>query len=213
MTGRLLSEASVGATRRDVVPRRRLAYLAASFSFWAGSACLVGLAGGCGKPNVSETPSADRVTEELMAPSAQSQVTNQRLPGRGEIRIDGRAGGPAFDVELARTEPERNQGLMFRQHLDEGRGMLFFMPGDDAWQFWMHNTYLRLDMVFIDASWRVVGVVANVPPLTDDHRSVAAPSRYVLELAAHEAARHGIAAGTQLVFRELPAAEASDAVR
>jgi hypothetical protein len=193
----------VGAKRRDVVLRCQLAGLV-----WATG--LVALLAGCGKPNVSDTPAAP---VEVVATSAQDQAADQRLPGRGEVGIEGRVNGPKFQVELARTEAERSQGLMFRRRLDEGRGMLFFMPGDDAWQFWMRNTYLRLDMVFIDADWRVVGVLANVPPLTEDRRAVATPSRYILELAGHEAARHGIVAGTRLQFRELPSAGTADAAR
>lgn len=193
----------MGANRHGVVLRSWLAGL----FFSAG---LVGLVAGCGKPNVSDTPPA---VVEVIGTPAQDKTTDLSLPGRGEIGIEGRVNGPKFEVELARTEAERSQGLMFRRRLDEGRGMLFFMPGDQAWQFWMRNTYLRLDMVFIDADWRVVGVLANVPPLTEDRRAVAAPSRYILELAGHDAARHGIVAGTPLQFRELPSAGTADAAR
>ena len=122
--------------------------------------------------------------------------------GRGVVSIADRPTGAAFQVELARSSDERNQGLMHRRDMADNAGMLFFMPGDDDWTFWMRNTYLRLDMVFIDRDWRVVGVLEDVPPLTEDHRAVGVPSRYVLELNAKVARRQGVTVGTRLAFRE-----------
>jgi uncharacterized membrane protein (UPF0127 family) len=112
--------------------------------------------------------------------------------------IEGRAQSPRFRVELARSEAERAQGLMFRRQLGALEGMLFFMPERRDWSFWMRNTYLALDMIFIDEDWRVAGVLANVPPLNEVSRRCGQPSRYVLELAAHEAERHGIRPGVRL---------------
>ena len=126
------------------------------------------------------------------------------FPGRGRITVEGRSGGPAFVVELARTDAERAQGMMFRQRMGDDEGMLFFMPRANDWTFYMRNTYVRLDMLFLDQDFRVVGVVADVPPLTEDLRSVGKPSHLVLELAAHQAARHGIGPGTRLAFQPLP---------
>ena len=108
--------------------------------------------------------------------------------------------GPQFRVEVAQTDAERSRGLMFRKSLADDRGMIFLMPGDDDWSFWMKNTYIHLDMVFIDQQWRVVGMLEDVPPLTLDARSVGAQSRYVLELAAHVARHSGIKTGTVLRF-------------
>ncbi len=124
----------------------------------------------------------------------------EHFAGRGRIGIVDAAQAPKIEIELARTDAERQQGLMYRKALADEQGMLFFMPYDNDWAFYMRNTYVRLDMIFIDADWRVVGVVENVTPLTEDHRQVGVPSRYVLELAAHQAAKRGIKAGTRLDF-------------
>lgn len=117
---------------------------------------------------------------------------------RGNVEIAGRSHGPTFVVELAKTEQQRNRGLMYRREMADDHGMLFFMPGDSDWAFYMRNTYLPLDMVFIDAQWRVVGVLANVTPLTETLRRAGAPNRYVLELNAHVAKKHGIRVGSVL---------------
>ncbi|MCO4761595.1 MAG: DUF192 domain-containing protein [Myxococcales bacterium] len=116
------------------------------------------------------------------------------------MTIAQRTHGPSWSVELAIDELERTQGLMYRNALGTHKGMLFFMPSMYPWTFYMRNTLIPLDMIFIDEDWKVVGVVANVPPLTEKLRGVKAPSRYVLELDAHEAQRNGIVQGTQLVF-------------
>lgn len=153
----------------------------------------------------SQAPAQPVPTEPAAAaPSVTEAKVIQHFPGRGEIRVAGRTQGPVFRVELARLPEERQQGLMFRRTLADDQGMLFFMPQDDDWVFFMRNTYVRLDMIFVDKDWQVVGVVADVPPLTEDHRSVGEKSRYVLELAAHQAERHGIKAGTRLEFKPLP---------
>lgn len=162
------------------------------------------LLGACSRPPVlppADTPTASTPEEPETPPLV-------LFGGRGEVRQVSRPAAPPIAVELARTEQERAQGLMFRRSLASDHGMLFFMPYDNDWIFYMRNTYVPLDMVFIDADWTVAGVLDNVAPLTETHRSVGKPSRYVLELAAHEAAHRGIAAGSRLSFVALPDAPA-----
>lgn len=129
------------------------------------------------------------------------------LRGRGEVRI-GDSESPVFHVELAQTAEERTQGLMYRRHLAEDAGMVFDMERTGRWAFWMKNTLIPLDIIFLDAHWRVVCVVPKVPPLTMESRGCDADSRWVLELAGGLAERHQIAAGTPLRFRPLPNAGA-----
>lgn len=116
----------------------------------------------------------------------------------------GDAETPIFHVEFARTAEERAQGLMYRQRLAEDAGMVFDMERSGRWAFWMKNTLIPLDMVFLDRGWRVVCVIAAVPPLTLESRGCDADSRWVLELASGVAARHHIVAGTALRWKQLP---------
>lgn len=107
-------------------------------------------------------------------------------------------GLPEVDVrvELAQTDAERVRGLMYRTELAADAGMLFVFPFDAEHSFWMKNTYIPLDMIFIGSDLRVVGVVADAEPLTTTSRTCGLPSRYVLEINAGLAARHGITPGT-----------------
>jgi hypothetical protein len=107
----------------------------------------------------------------------------------------------------------RERGLMCVVSVPPGRGMIFVFPGDDTEQgFWMKNTLVNLDMVFVSQNGVVTAVAANVPATkrgTPDDK-VARRSgigKFVIELAAGDAARHGIVAGTKLVF---PALKAED---
>lgn len=105
--------------------------------------------------------------------------------------------GQVLTVEVADTDALRERGLMFRKQMDESRGMLFVWPEAAARTFWMKNTYLPLDMVFINHG-RVVGVVPNAIPLDESPLSVDGDSDAVLEVNAGWAARHGVAVGDAL---------------
>jgi uncharacterized membrane protein (UPF0127 family) len=89
---------------------------------------------------------------------------------------------------------------MFRKSLGENEGMLFLFPREQPLSFWMKNTFISLDMIFVSSDWRVVGVVKNVPPLTEDRRMVEGASQYVLEFAAGTAERNNIQSGSRVVI-------------
>jgi hypothetical protein len=108
-------------------------------------------------------------------------------------------------VSLARTDVERQRGLMYVQNLAPDDGMLFLFDEDAVLTFWMKNTLISLDLIFIRSDLTVAGVVANAAPLTLDPRTVGVPSRYVLEVNGGWAAQHGVAANTTKVrFDNLP---------
>jgi uncharacterized membrane protein (UPF0127 family) len=106
-------------------------------------------------------------------------------------------------VELARTDEERRRGLMFRQSLQAGHGMLFLFEQAGPLKFWMHNTYIPLDLIFIDSAQRVIYVEENAEPLTDTPRGPEQDSRYVLEVPGGWAKRSGIEAGVQVRFAHI----------
>jgi uncharacterized protein len=101
-------------------------------------------------------------------------------------------------VEVMRTPAELERGLMFRERLGADEGMLFVFSESDDRAFWMKNTLIPLDMIFISEGGAVVGLVANAEPLTTTPRSVGAPSRYVLEVNGGWCAAHGVAAGDRV---------------
>ena len=103
-------------------------------------------------------------------------------------------------VEIARSDPERQRGLMFRQSLEPGRGMLFLFEHPDHLKFWMRNTYIPLDMIFIDQDKRVVFVEENATPLTENPRGPDSLTQYVLEVPGGWAGAHGVGPGVGVRF-------------
>jgi uncharacterized membrane protein (UPF0127 family) len=99
------------------------------------------------------------------------------------------------NVELARTPEARSRGLMYRESLAPDAGMLFVFDESTRQSFWMRNTLIPLDMIFIDDTGRIVGIVERAEPQTLTGRGVNEPSRYVLEVNGGWSAAHGVAPG------------------
>lgn len=111
--------------------------------------------------------------------------------------------GFVVNVELAADDETRAQGLMYRDQLRPGTGMLFFFPQEGHYPFWMKNTLIPLDMIWIDAGKRVAHVKYHVPPCKADPCTSHAPNTnasYVLEVAGGVAQEHGLRAGDTLRF-------------
>ncbi|MBD3786404.1 MAG: DUF192 domain-containing protein [Sphingomonadales bacterium] len=109
------------------------------------------------------------------------------------------SGGAAqFSIEIADDEAERSQGLMNRDHLARGAGMLFVYPTERPVAFWMRNTLIPLDMIFIDARGAVVHVHANATPHDETPIPSGAPVRFVLEINGGLAQAIGIGPGAVL---------------
>ena len=107
-------------------------------------------------------------------------------------------GDATVTVEVVTTRPEIERGLMYRDHLPSDAGMLFLMGSDAVWAFWMRNTLIPLDMIYIARDLTIVGIVANAEPCTDTLRSVHKPSSYVLEVNGGWAEAHQITAGAKV---------------
>jgi uncharacterized membrane protein (UPF0127 family) len=107
-------------------------------------------------------------------------------------------------VELARNDAERARGLMYREKLDEDAGMLFLFPVAEDHGFWMKNTLIPLDMLFIGEDGRIVGIVEKAAPHSTNPRSVGAPSQFVLEVNGGWCARHGVKKGDRVRFEQVP---------
>ena len=117
----------------------------------------------------------------------------------------GAKGGARFDLEVADEDWEEMRGLMFRREMVAGWGMVFVFADEAPRSFWMKNTLLPLDMVFVRADGVVDSVVAKAEPLTLTPRRSKGPAKYVVELGAGVAADSGIEAGVRLAFDNLPA--------
>jgi uncharacterized membrane protein (UPF0127 family) len=104
-------------------------------------------------------------------------------------------------VEVARTPEERTQGLMYRQEVPDGTGMLFVFDDNEVRSFWMQNTYAALDIAFLDPAFTVVDIQQMEPLTTDPHQS-SAPAMFALEVRKGWLAEHRIEVGAraQVVF-------------
>jgi uncharacterized protein len=114
--------------------------------------------------------------------------------------------GAVYSVELARSPEEQAQGLMFRESLPEKTGMLFLFSDNGVHRFWMKNTMIPLDMVWMDGAGRVLFVSADTPPCKADpcpSYGPEAPAASVLEIAGGKAAREKIVVGAVLKFLDV----------
>jgi len=129
----------------------------------------------------------------MLAASAPAQAA-----GKATIEIVSSTGVHAFSVELATNDAERERGLMFRKSLPEGQGMLFDFKYDQPVSFWMHNTYISLDMIFIGGDGRILHIVENAKPMSDDLIPSRVPVRAVLEVIAGTVDNLRIAVGDRV---------------
>ncbi len=117
------------------------------------------------------------------------------------VSVEGSLSTLAVECDLALTPNERAKGLMYRRTpLGPEKGMLFIMDANEDHGFWMKNTYIPLDMIFITEDSVVAGIVQNAEPLTRTSRKCGSPSRYVLEVDAGTCKRHGISVGSTVRF-------------
>lgn len=105
-----------------------------------------------------------------------------------------------FKLLVADTDSSRQRGLMYIKNMPELEGMLFIFSESRKLSFWMRNTYISLDMIFLDANKKVVGVLKRVPILNDKERNVDAESQYVVEINAGLADKYGIKEGSSLIY-------------
>lgn len=100
-----------------------------------------------------------------------------------------------FDVELAISDEQRSKGLMYRTELAPDKGMLFIFKDDRPRRFWMRNTYIPLDIIFLRPDGSIINIVANAEPRTETGRFSSGPAKAVLEIPGGRAEELGIKAG------------------
>ena len=109
-------------------------------------------------------------------------------------------GDVAVNVEIVATQAKIQRGLMYRENLPPDDGMLFLLGEESDHTFWMHNTLIPLDMIFIRKDMTIAGIVQNAEPKTDTLREVGQPSLYVLEVNAGWTASHGVKKDNKVHF-------------
>lgn len=166
------------------------------------AAVLVAAGALCACPSEGESrarkPSAtqDITAEDYVAPA---------LPKGHVVLLDAFGTRHAVEVEIAATHDSRTRGLMWRKELADGRGMLFVFGEDEAHSFWMKNTLIPLDMIFIGSDLKIVGIVQSAEPRTLISRGPTDRfSRYVLEVPGGWTARLGVKTGSPVELQLPP---------
>jgi uncharacterized protein len=121
----------------------------------------------------------------------------------GELRfLDGKTDKviTKIDIEVADNDAEREQGLMYRDTMAENAGMLFLMDTEDMQAFWMKNTIISLDIMFVDSERRIVNIHKNCKPYSLDQLPSSKPALYVVEVNAGYSEKYGIKAGDLISF-------------
>lgn len=141
------------------------------------------------------------VASELSARSdGQKTIVGQPQSGLQKISLTiDRAGIPYhYRVEVASTPEEQAHGMMFRTEVPDSTGMIFPMKPAREVSFWMRNTLVPLDLLFIGRGGKILNIVENAIPLSEEPLSSKGPVIAVLELAGGEAARHGFRSGDKV---------------
>lgn len=151
--------------------------------------------GRCITPVAADAPAIPPVASVEVCPKDPDGIPKAQS---GVVTFPDAPNTPKVDVELAVSEKEITRGLMYRRSMPEEHGMLFRLDERREHTFWMHNTCMPLDMLFIDEDGTVVGIVESARPLTDSSRTVGCPSVFVLEVNAGWCRRHGVKPGQKL---------------
>jgi uncharacterized membrane protein (UPF0127 family) len=145
------------------------------------------------------------VTVALAAPTSAEAAAASRVSDSRLIPIQ-TPSGITIQAEIADTPQKRATGLMYRDHLKKDHGMLFFFGEPQAWTFWMKNTKIALDLIWLDGKKRVIHIERSVPicTRTDDscpqYRSNSDDAMFVLEIAGGTADGYKIEKGSKLQF-------------
>lgn len=130
--------------------------------------------------------------------SNRTKVTEPPFQDMGNLSIyDGSSESKlaTIDIEVAQTPEAIRQGLMFRRSMEDDQGMLFLMDSLEPQSFWMANTYISLDIIYLDDQKRIVSIAENTTPQSREPIPSGAPAQYVLEVNAGFARAKGLKVG------------------
>ena len=134
----------------------------------------------------------------VLLASAPVLVTATPTAKEEPLTIESTKGEQVFSVEVVRKEKDRNRGLMFRQAMGADRGMLFDYDPPQSISFWMKNTFIPLDIIFIAADGRILNIAEKTTPLSLERLPSAGAVRGVLEINGGLSAKLGIKAGDKV---------------
>ncbi len=135
--------------------------------------------------------------------NAMTDKTTYTFVKEGELAFT-KPGGKAIseiDIEIADNNDQRAMGLMFRTEMKDDQGMLFIFPYETEQSFWMKNTVLSLDIIFVNANFEIVKIHHNTTPFSEQSYSSEKPAQYVVEVNAGYSNKLGLTEGDKIFFR------------
>lgn len=142
-----------------------------------------------------------------MIPSTQTEMLNIPFNKQGELVFIGKENGDTLSVigiEVADNDQKRARGLMYRASIPENDGMLFIHDVEDIQSFWMKNTYISLDMIFVNSQKEIVTIHAGTEPMKEWNYTSTAPALYVVEVNAGYSVKNNIKVGDKIDYRLIP---------
>jgi len=106
-----------------------------------------------------------------------------------------------IEIEIADDSLQRETGLMFRDKMGQNQGMLFIFDSEEPQSFWMHNTVLPLDIMYVNSKMEIVSIAKNAKPYDDKSLPSVKPAQYVVEVNAGYCDKVGIKEGDKIVWR------------
>ncbi len=137
-----------------------------------------------------------------VTPKSKSKRKNTNFEKEGSLTFLRPSGEEikTIDIEVSDDDEERGQGLMHRQQMSDGQGMLFIFEKPEIQSFWMKNTYLALDIIYIGADSTIGSIAKNTRPLSQEGVRSKQPSQFVVEVPAGFTDAYGIAKGDKIQF-------------
>ncbi len=155
-----------------------------------------------GKPSATTAPNAAR--DNTAAPGS-SAVPEPSFVKEGELALLDPSGKKVvlkLDIEIAEVPEERQQGLMYRKSMSDKQGMLFLFEYPEEQSFWMRNTYIPLDIIYISDKMEIVSIQKNAAPQNDNPLPSGKPAQYVLEINGGLSDKLGLKPGYKAAWQD-----------
>ena len=152
---------------------------------------------------LSQAPSCKRSENQRVVPAKKENSYEPKFRKDGDLWLIKAETGDTLmkmDVEYANTPNRIEYGMMYRKSMDETMSMLFFMGNMQMRSFWMKNTYVSLDIIFIDDKLRIVSIQKNAKTLNTESLASEGPAQYVLEVKGGLSDKLGLAPGDMINF-------------
>lgn len=150
----------------------------------------------------------DEATTKHVVTDPREKIKNIKEPAfkkEGELEFlskDGKQTVRKVDIEIAENDDERMQGLMYRKSMDDNKAMLFIFEKEEPQSFWMKNTIMSLDIIYVNGKKEIVKIFKNTIPFSEKSLPSEKPATYVVEVAAGFTDRYGIHEGDMINFQK-----------